>query len=284
MSERSQGEFRALPSPMQARQGRPRIELGVALRTTAPGEFHHPVLADHHISVHASAPARVSCHAGSVYSLRTRGDISLMPAGTSDVWFEDDESTTVDLRLPATLLRLVAEDMGLDPDRAGVEERHHFRDAQIEHIAWALEAECRAGSPNGRLYSESLGMALAVHLLARYPARAEPRKGLSKPQLRRVTDYVEEHLDQNLSLARLAGVAEVSTSHFKTLFKRSMGVPVHEYVIQRRVARARDLLARGELSTSQVALEVGFSHQSHMARWMRRVLGVTPTSLLRSRA
>jgi AraC family transcriptional regulator len=73
----------------------------------------------------------------------------------------------------------------------------------------------------------------------------------------------------------------VSASHFKTLFKRSTGLPVHEYVIQRRVERAKALLLRGELPASQVALEAGFAHQSHMARSMRRVLGVTPSSISR---
>jgi AraC family transcriptional regulator len=68
------------------------------------------------------------------------------------------------------------------------------------------------------------------------------------------------------------------------LFKRSFGVPVHEYVIQRRVERARTLLLRGALPASQVALDAGFSHQSHMARCMRRVLGITPAAIVKSRA
>lgn len=70
--------------------------------------------------------------------------------------------------------------------------------------------------------------------------------------------------------------------YLKTLFKRSTGVPVHEYVVQRRVERAKVLLMRGELPASQVALQAGFAHQSHMARCMRRVLGVAPTALARA--
>ncbi|MFY0540741.1 helix-turn-helix domain-containing protein [Nannocystis pusilla] len=110
------------------------------------------------------------------------------------------------------------------------------------------------------------------------PARARP----DPQQLRTVTSYIEEHLDHDLSLATLADVAGISASHLKTLFRRSLGLPVHTYVIHRRVDRARALLLRGRLAASQVALEVGFSHQSHMARCMRRVLGVTPTSLTRT--
>ncbi|OJH33985.1 AraC family transcriptional regulator [Cystobacter ferrugineus] len=262
---------------------RPRIELGVELRATSVGEVRHLLPSAHSIIVHAGEPVRTSCHSNRMRSIRTRGDIFFIPAGVLDEWVDDDASSSVELRLPAALLRRVAEDMGLDPDRIGLEPRHQFREAQIEHLAWALEAECRAGFPNGLLYSESLGLALAAHLLTRYRAPVEARGGLSKRQLQRVIEYIEAHLDQNLSLTRLASVAEASTSHFKVLFKRSMGLPVHEYVMHRRVERARSLLVHGELPASEVALEAGFSHQSHMARWMRRVLGVTPTSVVRRR-
>jgi len=261
----------------------PRIGLRIDRRTTAPGVIKFEALPDHRLRVHAGAPVRGSCR--NHRFLYTRGDIDLLPAGASDVCEEEGESTSLMLRLSPSLLHCAAEEMGLDPDRAGLEERYQFRDPQIEHIAWALDAERSAGHPDGLLYAESLGMALAVHLLGRYSAPVGRRGGLSKPQLRRVTEYIEAHLDHDLSLARLAGVAGVSASHLKTVFKRSTGLPVHEYVVQRRVERARLLLLRGELPASQVALEAGFAHQSHMARCMRRILGVTPTSVAhRSRA
>ncbi|WP_394825554.1 helix-turn-helix domain-containing protein [Pendulispora albinea] len=284
MHEQLRSEPRAQNLPVRPLERRPRIALGVELRKTVAGEFRHPSMTDHYISVHAGAPVRVSCHSSSVRSVRTRGEMNLMPAGSSEIWMEDDDSSSVELRVPQSLLRLVAEDMGLDPARAGIEPRFHFRDTQMEHIAWALEADRRKGFPNGLLYSESLGMALAVHLLGQYRAPVEIRGGLSQMQVARVADYVEANLDKKLSLATLARVAGVSASHFKTLFKRSIGVPVHEYVIQRRVERAKSLLLRGDLPASQIVLEAGFSHQSHMARCMRRVLGVTPTALVRSRA
>ncbi|WP_164011901.1 AraC family transcriptional regulator [Pyxidicoccus trucidator] len=258
---------------------RARLGLRVEFQTAGPGEMSLEAEPDHWLKIHAGTPLRGACRFHRfVY---TQGDIDLCPAGTSDVWETQDASASVLIRLSPALLRRAAEDMGLNPDRAGLEPRHQFRDPQIEHIGWALDADRRAGHPGGLLYSECLGLALSVHLLGRYPAPLERERGLSKPQLRRVTEYIEEHLDQNLSLARLAGVASVSASHLKTLFKRSTGLPVHEYVVQRRVERARTLLQRGGLSAGEVALEAGFSHQSHMARCMRRVLGVTPTAVMR---
>ncbi|WP_163990967.1 AraC family transcriptional regulator [Pyxidicoccus caerfyrddinensis] len=272
--------IRGNPLPASPRdESRARLGLRVDLRTTPPGTVSFEALPDHRLKVHAGAPVRGACRTQRfVY---TRGDIDIFPAGQSDVWEEETANTSLVVRLAPALLRRAAEDMGLNPDHAGLEPRHHFRDSRIEHIAWALESEREEGHPGGLLYTESLGLALAFHLLGRYPAPLAGVRGLSGPQLKRVTEYIEEHLDRNLSLARLAGITGVSESHFRALFKRSTGLPVHEYVVQRRVERARTLLLRGDLPASQVALEAGFSHQSHMARCMRRVLGVTPSSLVR---
>lgn len=206
--------------------------------------------------------------------------------GAYDECVQDDVSEIVDVHLPVALVRTAAEGLGLDPDRAALEPRFGLRDPQIEHLAWALEAEQRAGARGNLLYRESLGVALAVRVLGTYggPPKSRPPAALSKPQLSRVNEWIEAHLDGDVSLARLARVAGVSEPHFRVLFKRATSMPVHAYVIQRRVERARRLLYRGELSASQVALEAGFSHQSHMARCMRRVLGITPAQVMGRRA
>jgi AraC family transcriptional regulator len=261
------------------------LGLRVELSTTSPGQLELPALAEHRLKIHAGPPVRGAC---SVHRfLYTRGDIDIQPAGYSDAWQEFQPNTSLIVHLSRGLLRRAAEDLALDPDRAVLEPQHQFRDPQIEHIAWALEADRRSAQRNGDLYTESLGLALAVHLLCRYRPRAalqhasmhSRERGLSPLQLRRVIAFIEEHLDQDLSIARLAGLAAISGSHFKTLFKRSVGVPVHEYVIQRRVEHASALLSQGDLPASEIALAAGFAHQSHMARAMRRVLGVTPRAV-----
>lgn len=230
--------------------------------------------------VHAGVPLRAWCHSSTW--LYTRGDLDILPAGATESWEPAGASTSLILHLPPLFVRRAAEEMGLDPDRTEIELRHQFRDPQIEHIAWALDAERATGFANGRLYTESLGLALAAHLIGKYATASREPRGLSKPQLRRVTNYIEAHLDDDLSLGLLAAVAGMSASHLKTQFKRSTGLPVHEFVIRRRVERARELLVRGELPPSQIALEAGFSHQSHMARCMRRVLGLSPAEIVAS--
>jgi len=100
--------------------------------------------------------------------------------------------------------------------------------------------------------------------------------------LNRATAHINEHLEGDLSLAHLANVAGLSVSHFKMMFRRSVGMPVHQFVIRRRVQEAARLLSGGQGSISGVALQAGFANQSHMARCMRRVLGTTPAALLRA--
>ena len=88
--------------------------------------------------------------------------------------------------------------------------------------------------------------------------------------------YIEDNLESELSLAEIAKVAGVSVSHLKTLFRQSTGMPVHQYVLRRRVERAKLLLQDDSLSIAQVAFAAGFAHQSHLARHMRSCSACTP--------
>jgi transcriptional regulator of acetoin/glycerol metabolism/AraC-like DNA-binding protein len=100
--------------------------------------------------------------------------------------------------------------------------------------------------------------------------------GLSPAAMRRIREYVDAHLGVSIDLATLAGVAGISIHHFARGFKQSAGVTPHHYLTQKRVERAQDLLAHTDLSLSEIALAVGFSDQSHLARHFRQMPGVTP--------
>jgi AraC family transcriptional regulator len=177
----------------------------------------------------------------------------------------------------------VAEQYDLDPSRVEVRNRFQVRDAQIENVAWALKAEMEAGYPSGRLYLDSLAVALATRLV-RAHSSAAPQAGarvgrIPDRKLRTVLAYIDENLSRDVPLAELAEVAGLSLTHFKRCFRESAGVSAHQYLIRRRVEHAKSLLGDTELPVSQIALEAGFAHQSHLARHMRRVLGVSPTAL-----
>jgi transcriptional regulator GlxA family with amidase domain len=103
------------------------------------------------------------------------------------------------------------------------------------------------------------------------------RGGLSPKTLRRVQDHIAANLGQKITNEALAQVAKLSPSHFARAFKDSQGVAPHRYILECRVKRTQELLAT-DLSLSEIAVEVGFSDQSHLTRWFREIVGVTPGS------
>ena len=107
------------------------------------------------------------------------------------------------------------------------------------------------------------------------------RPGLTAVQLQGVVDYIRDGLANNLLIADVAAIVGMSTTHFKSMFKRSVGIPVHQYIIKLRVERAIALLSSGRPRLIDVAQLSGFSDQSHMSRCMRRTVGRTPTQIAR---
>ena len=96
------------------------------------------------------------------------------------------------------------------------------------------------------------------------------------PRFRRVIEYIQQHLDKDLSLAELAAVVYMSPYHFARLFRCSTGVPPHRFVVQQRIAHACAILATPEPSIAQVSRMVGFRSPSHFTTVFRRVTGITP--------
>jgi AraC family transcriptional regulator len=100
---------------------------------------------------------------------------------------------------------------------------------------------------------------------------------LPRGRLRAVVEYIEEHLDGGPTLAQLAAVVGLNPYHFARQFKAATGLPPHQYVIARRVERAKQLLEAGTgLSLAEVALHAGFSDQSQFSHHFKRLIGVTP--------
>ena len=104
------------------------------------------------------------------------------------------------------------------------------------------------------------------------------RGGLPPRALRRVREFIEAHLDKNISVQALAAIAGLSMYHFARAFKQSEGITPHDYLVQCRVRRAQTLLATTDMPLSEIALASGFADQSHCARRFREHFGVTPGS------
>lgn len=242
------------------------------------------------VSMHMGAPVHIGCRRGGKYhcGLTVHGDIDVIPPDTPSRWELREKDTAFIMRLPVNLLSLAAEEAGVDPAQVEIVNRFQVRDAQMEHIGWALKAEMEADYRSGRLFLDSLGTALAACLLDRHSSASRATntgpQGMSGRRLRQVLAHIEEHVGRDLPLKEIAGIAGVSVSHSNAAFRKAMGMPIHQYVIQRRVERAKTLLGEGRLSISQIAVETGFAHQSHLAYHVRRLLGVAPLSLWGNRS
>jgi AraC family transcriptional regulator len=254
--------------------------------TISPGAHFIPATPFHRLGIHLGKSVNASCRCDDQQHVRVQshGDIDIVPAGLDGEWIDDGECTILRLWLSPALLHRAAEDLDLDPARFALKPKFQHRNARIEHIALALEAQFDPAGRHDTLVTDTLARALALQLIGSeaIAVNIPGRQTLTHGQRRRLVEFVESHLDRDLSLAQLARIAGVSISHLKALFPRSFGVPVHQYVIRRRVERAKDLILAGQLPLSEIALISGFSHQSHMARMMKRILGATPSELLRA--
>jgi AraC family transcriptional regulator len=167
-----------------------------------------------------------------------------------------------------------------------ISPRLFFFDKTVWDTALKLKAEIGNSDPSSRQYAEALSLVL-MHELFRLErttstAAASLRGGLPVWRQKRVVEFIEEHLAEEISLVALAELADLSLYHFARAFTQSFGVPPHRYHMARRIDRARNLLQRPALSVTQIGIQVGFRETSSFTRAFRRFAGLTPTEYRRN--
>jgi AraC family transcriptional regulator len=177
--------------------------------------------------------------------------------------------------------RVASEVFGLDPARLTIPPLDGQDLPQLRAAMTAVDAELATGGAGGRLAAESLANVVTVHLLrqvlAPRPLERSRDGTLPRGRLRAVVEYIEEYLDASPTLGELAAVARLSVYHFARQFRAATGLAPHQYVILRRVERAKQLLqAETDLSLAEVAAQAGFCDQSQFSRHFKRLVGVTP--------
>jgi AraC family transcriptional regulator len=228
---------------------------------------------------------------GSVkYEVRTRGKTLrfgaspgttfILPQGTVDEVTWGGPTRRIAVAIHPHLLVSALDETAHQSD-IDLTEHWNLMDPQIMAVLLAMTTDLNAGSPAGRLYGESLGNALAVYLLNRYTVRRYAprayRGGLPGYRLKRVLDHIEENLGTDLSLSGLAAVVGMSPHYFVELFKKSMGQAPHQYILSRRIERAKESLAHADRSITEVGLDFGFQNPSHFARVFRKLVGASPS-------
>jgi AraC family transcriptional regulator len=207
-------------------------------------------------------------------------DMTLMPRGTPSTWSWNSACDRLDLVL-------LPDALGEECD-VEIVDRFLFRDRELADTCRKLSRNLDPHAGADRLYIESLAIEIASYLVREYSAgslhpQAAPSGGLSRGHARRVVEYVEANLGNAITIRELAAVAELSPHHFIRMFRETVRVTPHQYVLERRLDRARELLRKGTMRLAEIGLHVGFGSQSHFTSAFHRAFGVTPAEFGRIR-
>jgi AraC family transcriptional regulator len=164
--------------------------------------------------------------------------------------------------------------------------RLYVEDKALWDTALKMRRSIENPTIENRHYSEALGIVL-MHEIMRLNrgaprVEAQIKGGLAAWQQKAVTAYIDEHLAEPVSLATLAQLVRLSVYYFCRAFKQSFGVPPHRYHINRRIERAKALLARRDISVTEIGMAVGFSETSSFSAAFRKATGLTPSNYHRT--
>jgi AraC family transcriptional regulator len=211
--------------------------------------------------------------------------LSLIPAGVDAYGSAAGISFIRHLTLEfdrAVLTSMLDEEIDFNAELA---PRLMFSDAGIMHLAELLAVECTSHEPHSRLYGDTLSVALLLALAKLNGSLREPikRGQLAPYQLRRVTEYIGAHLAEDIQLQTLADLVQLSRSYFSRAFKMSTGLAPHQWLLQARIAKAKQLLLETDDPIAQIAINIGFVDQAHFTRTFGRAAGESPRAWQRAR-
>jgi AraC family transcriptional regulator len=167
-----------------------------------------------------------------------------------------------------------------NPEQVALKLTLSIPDPLVSQIILALKTVLETDATNSCFYAESMATALAAHFLRNYSTRKhslpEYADGLPKYKLKQALEYMNVHLNENVSLATISEELGISQYYFCRLFKQSTGMTPHAYLIQQRVNRSKQLLKQRELTINDIAIECGFANPSHFAKHFRNHTGISP--------
>lgn len=261
--------------------------INVELHKLPPMEMPEHQIEGHRLMIHTGKPLLYEWKDRGCWKQKQLniGDFSLQTHGERNAprWIENLEILAVALE-PQFVERIFQESA-----RGGdiaFQERRAERDEIIKRFAEHFKDELANKNYLGKLYGESLAMAFSLHLLERYGCLGNnlklPTGKLAASQLRRALEFIHANLSDDLSIEDLAREAYLSAFHFSRLFKNTLGLTPHQFVLQARIERAKQLIVQSPRpNLTQIGLNVGFFDQAHFTKSFKREVGATPRKFLK---
>ncbi len=249
----------------------------------APLSVAEPAIGHPSLIYHLARPTDVSRQLDGERAERSvigPGRFCVTPGDASAHWQHSGNPEILQLYLRKSVYEGAAVEMF--GTSAALVPRFAIVDPLLEQLAMAVLDALRDGTADDRLYVETIAQLIGVHLARAHSSRARaPRNGaaldgLSRARVRRLVDYIEQHLGEDLSLEALAAEVGLSPLYLVRAFRSAVGQSPHQYVVARRVEHARRLLTVTTLPIAEISLATGFSSQSHLTSWFRRLVGVSP--------
>ena len=246
-----------------------------------PGRMLEHTNAFHEVNVAISGAVttkKVSANGRLIATNGNSGNLCITPAGQpiSAVW--EKRLDNMMILLDPELIDRAARENGIS-SRFEFSEVYKQRDPLIQQLGLTLLEESQSSTP-GRLFSDSLIQTLTLHLVNHYgtsqPATQSATGGLPGYKLRRVKEFIMENLEEDLSLAEISAVADLSQFHFARMFRKSTGITPQQFLMQQRIERAKELLAKEDLPIVEISLRTGFKNQSHFTSLFRKFTSLTP--------
>lgn len=263
--------------------------LYASMQREAPYAAAYAGVPDHLVILHLDGPVTVSRMLGQSCASRIipPGGLFMLPGGMDFGVRLGGDLSTVHIYVRRAIIEEVAADLST-ADAGSIElvPRLGARDPLVERLALEVRDALTDPDPNVPVYIDYLTRAIAARLIRAHSARSLPRPEatagtLTRIQLDRAIDYMEENLDKPVALLDVAHAAGLSATHFARRFKRSTGRAPHQHLMRSRVERAKRLLAETDSAIAQVAVACGFAHQEHLTRVFRRLTGETPARFRR---
>lgn len=207
------------------------------------------------------------------------GNLIINPGPAGPQAWCGGSSTQLRAHLDRRVLRRVAGETSFDPDQVRVRPRFLITDPLIASLIRTTWTVLERERPTVELYADQTARTLALQLLKFHSTTEAPPDQEQEPSprwLQQIEEFVDQHLGEGLCLEVLAERAGMSTSHFSHQFKRLEGKSPYQYVIERRMEEAKNLLRETDQSIAQVAFAVGYSSQSSFTTQFRKYVGLTP--------